>query len=123
MREAELVRRLLVALSLLPGVRVWRQNAGKVRTVQGHWYQGLPDGAADIGGIGPGGIMLQIECKTSSGTMRQAQLAWRQMIDRHGGVYYVAKPARDETPEVAVDRIVRQIRIAIEMAQPLPVAP
>lgn len=81
----------LLALSKLPGVRVWRQNAGKILTRSGgreRVFEAAPPGAADISGIvGPEGWRLEIEMKMPRGKRSDAQEAWAAMCAKHGALY------------------------------------
>ena len=80
------------ALNALPDVRVWRQNAGRVRTDKGHWYVGAPAGAADLSGIvTPEGWRLEVECKARTGKARASQDRWARFITRSGGIYVRAQ--------------------------------
>ena len=103
--------KVLLALSKMPGLKVWRQNVGTVQTAAGHYFHaGPPRGAADIGGIvGPEGWALQIECKgedtekhESEETLR-AQERWATMIRALGGIYL--KVHAEEGVEKAIRRV------------------
>ena len=51
-------------------------------------------GQADISGIGPRGVRIEIECKTLKGRQQEAQIAFQNMIEKHGGIYIIARDAR-----------------------------
>lgn len=91
MSEHAFQTRLLLALSKIGGVRVWRQNVGTVRVPGSERFfrAGPPKGAADITGIiAPEGLRLEIECK--AGTKRTPeQLAWGETMATLGAVYLV----------------------------------
>jgi len=56
---------------------------------------GIP-GQADISGIlAPSGQRIEIECKSKTGRLTQEQVAWRDMILRHGGLYILARSLDD----------------------------
>lgn len=91
MGETAEVKGALLALSKIEGVRVWRQNVAKLPDLTGRWVQfGIP-GMADISGIGPGGVRLEIEMKSGKGHRDKRviarQEAWQRMIVKHGGIY------------------------------------
>lgn len=91
--EITFTRALLIALSHLPGTRVWRQDCGSipVRDARGrvirHFDAGPPEGAADISGITTRGRRLEIELKMPGGKLREGQRAWARMVTELGGVY------------------------------------
>ncbi len=86
----------MVALCKIPGVRVHRQNSGKIliwdpKTKSVRAYVGAPEGAADISGIlAPEGIRIEIETKSSKGKIRAAQEVWAEHIRKSGGLYVYA---------------------------------
>lgn len=71
-------------------VRVWRANvvAGKIdnRFIRA----GVP-GQADISGIGPRGVRIEIEVKAGSDRLSEKQRAFRDMILRLGGIWVEAR--------------------------------
>lgn len=99
--ESDIQNKLMFAIGSRPGFRVWRQNAGKFRTVsdpcdrcarKARWIQGAPGGAADISGIIPGGVRLEVEVKAKKGRHEPDQKDWQRMILSAGGIYILAKP-------------------------------
>jgi hypothetical protein len=92
MSEKAFQSQLMLALSQLPRVRVWRQNVGIVETADRRFFHaGPPKGAADISGIvAPEGWRLEVECKAGKGKRSPEQIAWAAFIQLSGGVYYVA---------------------------------
>ena len=110
------MRRLLVVLSALPRVRVWRQNVGKVERAGGGFFSsGLPKGAADIGGIvdvgrpgAPVGVVLQVETKGEGGETTPEQEAFATMIRSLGGIY-LRPNAKD-----GIEAAAAQVMLAIE---------
>lgn len=107
-RESPFMKRLLVALSALPGVRVHRQNAGKLvvvdpKTGARRAFQAAPPGAADISGIvAPTGMRLEVETKAARGRVRAAQDRWAAMIREMGGVYVRVAYDEDESMDANV---------------------
>lgn len=105
MSESGITKQTLLALSQLDGVRVWRQNVAKLPDLTGQWIQfGIP-GMADVGGIAaPGGWRLEIELKKGKGHRNrkviERQKRWRAMIERHGGIYLLARNAQDAVEQL-----------------------
>lgn len=75
----------------------WRQNAGKVQTLKGHWVELGPDGIADIVGFLPAGRIVFVECKLAKGKQRESQEACQKAVEPSGAIYVVARE-----PEKAV---------------------
>lgn len=117
--ETPFMRRLLVALCAVPGLRAWRVNAGRVvmvdpKTGGRRAFQGAPAGAADIAGIaGPNGRHFEVETKAAKGRVRVAQDRWSAMVRAHGGVYlrvaYDEGLTMDGNVALAVGRLVGEI--------------
>ena len=55
---------------------------------------GLP-GQADLTGILPGGLRLEIEVKGPGCPQTHEQRAFQRMIERFGGVYVLARSVQD----------------------------
>jgi len=111
MSETALVKEILVEVSKVPGVRVWRQNTGVGyspddldRMVRGQSVRpityGVP-GAADITGICGPGVRLEIEVKVGRkyGQTKQQKL-YQEMIERHEGIYILAYSAQEAVSRV-----------------------
>lgn len=115
MSESTFQKRLMIALSRVPGVRVWRQNTGgvtfrdaKTGSVR-RFDAGPPKGAADVSGIvKPHGWRIEIECKAVRGRLSKEQRVWRDFIVASGGIYLLASE-RD-----GVDAVVESVRSAVE---------
>lgn len=75
-------------------MRLWRANAGMARFGRRTVTFGIP-GQADLTGILPGGIRLEIEVKSSSGRQTRNQLSFARMIERFGGIYVLARSVQD----------------------------
>lgn len=81
-------------------LRIWRNNRvdamvpgrnGKPRRVQA----GI-DGQADISGIiAPHGKRIEIEVKAGKDRMSDKQIAFKRMIEAHGGIYILAHSLAD----------------------------
>lgn len=100
--EASIQKRVLLALGSLPDVRLWRQNAGRVRVCKTHracphcyWLQLAPDGAADLSGVVAGGRRLEVEVKSLVGTQRKSQENFEAMMRRFGAHYLLVRSEED----------------------------
>lgn len=97
--EGRLQPMVLAHLLTIPGVKVWRFNVGAAVDRTGRKIKfGVP-GQADIGGLMllPCGIgqRLEVECKTPVGRQSQDQKTWQADIERHGGLYILARSLTD----------------------------
>ena len=64
---------------------------------------GIP-GQADISGIiSPSGRRIEIECKTGSGVLSKPQRNWRDMIERHGGLFVEARSKQDVAAALGIE--------------------
>lgn len=101
--EADILRGVLLAVSAIPGVVVWRQNSGLYYVPDGRGgfrrVRAAIPGAADITGLARG-RRLEIECKTATGKLSDDQIAFGRMILDNGGIYLVAR-----SEEEAVDKV------------------
>jgi hypothetical protein len=87
-------------------MRLWRMNTGVASADEGGSLKlgqrpgrrvvrfGVP-GQADLTGILPGGIRLEIETKTDNGRQSIDQQNYQRMIERFGGVYVLARSVED----------------------------
>ena len=96
MTEAAMVQAILREFGTLPPLRLWRANCGAARTASGALVRfGVP-GQADIAGIRlPHGQFIQIEVKSPSGRQTEGQRKWQRMIEKHGGLYILARSTED----------------------------
>ncbi len=89
--EMVIVNDILAYLAKRGDIHAWRMNAGKVKTDKGHWFQGAPDGTADIIGIHLGsGRMVAIEVKAGNNQPTEAQMNFLDMVTTAGGVAFPA---------------------------------
>lgn len=89
--EAMLQSMVLAHVNQLPGVEVWRMNTGGAYQGKRYIAYGEP-GQADLAGLmGPSGRRLEIELKTPKGAVHKTQRAYRERIERLGGLYIVAR--------------------------------
>lgn len=81
-------------------MRLWRANAGAATAADPATGKrrlikfGLP-GQADLSGIGPGGIRVEIEVKDYRGSQSKRQAKFERMVKRFGGRYILARCPQD----------------------------
>ena len=95
-KESELVKATIAFLKLI-GVLAWRQNSGKAFTYVK--FCGA-DGIGDVCGILPGGRFLSIECKKQGGRIRPNQTEFMELVNKQGGLAFVAYDLGDVCREV-----------------------
>lgn len=98
--EKQIQNEILRTFATRTDVRLWRANTGvagyrdrktgQIRQVR----FGVP-GQADLTGILPGGLRLEIEVKKPGGAQTAEQEWYQQMIQRFGGVYVLAYSVQD----------------------------
>lgn len=126
--ETNIVRRIMLKLGIIPGVRIFRNNIGKAwigqskkftarQTViveagdvlirQGRFFDaGLCVGSSDLIGfksilvtpemVGkPVALFLAAEVKTEKGKASAEQIAFIEMVNKYGGVGFVARSAEE----------------------------
>lgn len=100
-RESSIQKRILLAVSeaFWPGV-FWRQNAGKIQSIDGYWIELGPEGIGDIAGFLPGGRAVFIECKTRTGAQRKSQKAFQKAVTAAGAIYVVARSADEAVARI-----------------------
>ena len=94
MSEKQMQNDILRAFGTLPKLRLWRANVGVARMGRRVVRFGVP-GQADLTGILPGGLRLEVEVKSPRGRQTTEQQAYQRMIQRFGGVYVLARNAED----------------------------
>jgi len=89
--EAKLQEITLAHANRIPGVKVWRMNTGAAE-IGGSWVKFGEEGQADLAGLmAPSGRRLEIELKAKRGRLRAKQAEYGEMIEKHGGLYIVAR--------------------------------
>lgn len=88
---------ILLALGSRPETRLWRQQAGRVRTCNAHrhcprcrYLQLAPAGASDLVGLHRGQF-LGVEVKSAVGRQSKEQSAFERMVRTQGGIYVLAR--------------------------------
>lgn len=95
MTEKQLQNLILLNFATRRDMRLWRANAGVARMGPNRVVRfGVP-GQADLSGILPGGIRLEIEVKSAIGKQAEDQKNFQNMIERFGGVYVLARSVDD----------------------------
>ncbi len=95
MSEHEIQNAILRVFGTRPELRLWRANTGVARMGRNRTVRfGVP-GQADLTGILPGGLRLEIECKAPGGRQSPDQQCYAAMIRRYGGVYVLASSVGD----------------------------
>ena len=89
LKESDLQRQVLDHLSYL-GVYCWRNNTGAYKRGR-TWIRYGKVGSADITGILKDGRRLEIETKTSCGSLSEDQRHFAHAIQRNKGVYLVIR--------------------------------
>lgn len=75
-------------------MRLWRANCGAAK-IKGRVVRfGVP-GQADLTGILPNGVRLEVETKSTNGRQSPEQRAYQAMIEKFGGVYVLARCVDD----------------------------
>jgi hypothetical protein len=100
--EAVVVAQILEKWGGRPLLHLRRNNSGALLDPVGRLVRfGLP-GSGDIEGfLSPRGRFLSIECKTSIGAQGQIQRNYQALVERHGGVYIIARSLAHFEVEIA----------------------
>lgn len=78
------------------GYTVFRANVGKVKTVDGRWFDtGLPKGHPDLYGFGPDGKIFYIEVKNANGRVRPEQKQFIKTVKARGALAGIARSVED----------------------------
>ncbi len=92
--EKQIQNAILRVFGTRPDIRLWRANAGVARYGRRVVAFGIP-GQADLTGILPDGVRLEIEVKGPDSRQTKEQRSFQRMIERFGGVYVLARSAPD----------------------------
>lgn len=93
--ESEIQSQILLEASRR-GHRLWRSNAGAVRTQHGGVVRLMPAGYPDVTGFRKSdGKFVVIEVKKTSGRLSKNQKKFRDMITQHPVIYGVARSPQD----------------------------
>jgi hypothetical protein len=94
MTEKSLQNAILREFGTRTDMRLWRANVGVGRFGGRVVRFGVP-GQADLTGILPSGVRLEIEVKGPHGRQTADQRSYQLMIERSGGVYVLARSVSD----------------------------
>ncbi len=94
MTEQEIQNDILRTFGTDPRLRLWRANSGVARMGRRVVRFGVP-GQADLTGILPGGIRLEVEVKAENGRQSEEQRNYQRMVEQFGGVYVLARSVED----------------------------
>lgn len=104
--ESQLLSSLLIRCSAL-GVRLFRNNVGKLQDRTGRWVQyGLCVGSSDLIGYLPVtitpehvgrtlAVFVAIEAKSATGTLRPEQRQFLNVAGQHGAITCLARAVED----------------------------
>lgn len=104
--EASVKAQVLATFGAVRWLRLFRQNAGKIQSVEsGAWVHLYPEGAADLSGwirkwdcfrVHPPGRRIEIETKhPRNGRLREAQKRWAVQCKADGVLYIEARSIED----------------------------
>lgn len=103
MNETTILQRIRLAVSKIPGVKLFRNNVGGLKDQHGRFVQfGLHPGSADLIGwksvtITPDmvgqrvAVFVSLECKTETGKVKPDQINWLQQVNAAGGIAAVVR--------------------------------
>lgn len=100
MTERQIQNEILRTFGTRPDMRLWRANVGVARLGGprrggGRVVRFGLAGQADLTGILPNGLRLEIEVKSTGGGQSPEQCRYQAMIQRFGGVYVLARSVED----------------------------
>lgn len=100
MTEKQIQNEILRTFGARPDMRLWRANVGVARLggprrSGGRVVRFGLAGQADLTGILPNGLRLEIEVKSIGGRQSPEQCRYQAMIQRFGGVYVLARSVED----------------------------
>jgi hypothetical protein len=96
MLESQLQDRIRIALGLIPGLDLSRNNVGSAE-IRGYRVTfGLGPGSADLIGHYRGRFVA-VEIKTPTGRQAPEQRLYQQRIERNGGIYQILRSVDEAT--------------------------
>lgn len=103
MKEADVQNSIRLALS--PHAITFRTNVGKVKTVDGRWFDtGLTKGHSDLTGFKKtDGRIFFIEVKNKKGRPSKEQLHFIKTMQSNGALAGIARSAEDALKIIGVD--------------------
>jgi hypothetical protein len=107
--EGQILREIELALSALrrpdgsPVCIVWRQHVGKFMGQSGYVTKVGIEGQADLGGVLFTGRAIQIEVKSETGRLSEAQERWGAAMRRMNALWMVARSADEAVAAVRAE--------------------
>lgn len=93
--EAQIQNEILLAVNQA-GHRLWRSNAGKIKTEYGQWVKLFPKGFPDTVGYRKGdGKFIAIEVKNEKGRLRSEQKQFQKFAHTQPILYGVARSVEE----------------------------
>ena len=89
MTEKEIQNAILTKFATRTDMRLWRMNTGAIKVNDRFVKFGIK-GQADLSGILPDGVRLEIEVKAEGKKQSKEQKIYQRVIERFGGVYILA---------------------------------
>lgn len=106
MAERDIQHDIRLAVGSMPGVVLWRNQAGAAQTPGGWVRYGLCPGSADlIGIVAPHGRFLALEVKGPHGRASAEQVMFLALVERMGGVGEVVRSVEEATAAVVRARM------------------
>ena len=95
MKESDIQNAIRLALN--PYAVIFRTNVGKVKTVDGRWFDtGLPAGHTDLAGFRKSdGKAIYLEVKTEKGRLRDVQKHFINAMEDYPVIVGVARSAEE----------------------------
>ncbi len=114
--ETDLLHSFMAAVPhALPHARVFRRNVINAKTSFGRVRNGIK-GQSDAYCLVRGGLHIEIEAKSATGSLTKEQLAWQAFCMRFDIPHIVISARRAESPADTVARWVSELRTVVEAA-------
>lgn len=115
MNETDLLHSFMAAVPhVLPDARVFRRNIINATTTFGTRVRNGIKGQADAYCLVRGGLHVELEAKSATGSLSKEQLAWQAFCLRFDIPHLVLAARRNETPNDTVARWVAELRTVVE---------
>ena len=101
---------LLVQPLELPSLRFFRRNIGEAKLRGGYTVKFGIAGQFDFYAIQTGGLHIEVELKSSTGTLRPAQREWRDFCIAWKIPFVILKGRHEESVDDTVKRWIEEMR-------------